>query len=48
MACELLQQLYDVRRVIGPDGSAIERAELDGHYDDGHFPGLRRIASTPR
>jgi len=48
MACELLRQLYDVRRVIGPDGSAIERAELDGHYDDGHFPGLRRIASTPR
>jgi hypothetical protein len=44
MACELLQQSYEVRRVIGPGGSVIERAELDGHYDDGHSPGLRRAA----
>ena len=48
MACELLQQSWDVRRVIGPDGSMIERAELDGHYDNGHFPGLRRAARPPR
>jgi len=34
--------------VIGPGGSVIERAELDGHYDDGHFPGLRRAAGPPR
>jgi len=38
MACELLQQSYEVRRVIGPGGQVIERAELDGHYDNGHFP----------
>ncbi|MGH9344638.1 MAG: hypothetical protein ACRD19_12875 [Terriglobia bacterium] len=30
MACEFLQQSYEVRRVIGPQGSVIERAELDG------------------
>ena len=44
MACELLQQSYEVRRVIGPSGSVIERAELEQHYDDGRFPGLRRVA----
>ena len=42
MACELMQQSRVVRRVIGPDGSMIERAELEAHYDEGHFPGLRR------
>jgi len=40
VACELLAQSYDVRRVLGPSGSSIERAELDGHYDEGRFPGL--------
>ena len=48
MACELLQQSYEVRRVIGPNGVVIERAELDGHYDGGHFPGLRRAAGPHR
>jgi hypothetical protein len=43
MACELLQQSVEVRRVIGPGSTVIDRAELDAHYDDGHFPGLRRI-----
>jgi hypothetical protein len=47
MACELLQQSYEVRRAIGPDGSVIERAELDARYDEGRFPGLRRIAQLP-
>jgi hypothetical protein len=41
MACELMQQSYEVRRAIGPDGSMIERAELEAHYDEGRFPGLR-------
>jgi hypothetical protein len=48
MACELLQQSYAVRRVIGPNGAVIERAELDGHYDDGHLPGLRRTVRPAR
>jgi hypothetical protein len=38
-----LAQSYDVRRVLEPNGTSIERAELDGHYDEGRFPGL-----TPR
>ncbi len=42
MGCELLHQSYDVRRIIEPNGSFIERTELNAHYDDGHFPGLRR------
>jgi hypothetical protein len=46
IACELLHQSYDVRRIIGPHGSFIDRAELDAHYDEGRFPGpgLRRLA----
>ena len=40
VACELLAQSYDVRRVLEPNGTWIERAELDGHYDEGRFPGL--------
>ena len=40
VACELLAQSFDVRRILGPDGTSIERAELDGHYDEGRFPGL--------
>jgi hypothetical protein len=43
-ACELLQQSHEVRRVIEPNGSVIERAELEAHYDEGRFPGLRRAA----
>ncbi len=39
-ACELLAQSYDVRRILEPNGSSIERAELEGHYDEGRFPGL--------
>ena len=40
VACELLAQSYDVRRILEPSGKSIERAELDSHYDEGHFPGL--------
>jgi hypothetical protein len=47
MACELLQQSYEVRRAIGPDGAVIERAEAEAHYDDGRFPGLPRAAQPP-
>jgi hypothetical protein len=47
VACELLAAGYDVRRVIEPSGSFIERAELDEHYDDGHFPGLTRPVYRP-
>lgn len=48
MACELLRQSYEVRRVIGPNDSVIERVELDAHYDEGRFPGLRRVAPPTR
>jgi len=46
MACEFLHRSLEVRRVIGPDSTVIERAELDAHYDGGHFPGVRRIAQS--
>ena len=46
-ACELLAQSCDVRRIIEPNGAFIERQELDAHYDEGHFPGLRRLARAP-
>ncbi len=36
-----LKQLIDVRRVIEPNQSMIERAELDEHYDEDRFPGLQ-------
>jgi hypothetical protein len=45
VACELLSQSCDVRRIVEPNGSFIERAELDKHFDGGRFPGLRRHAS---
>ena len=45
VACELLSQCCDVRRIIEPRGSFIERSELDEHFDGGRFPGLRRHAS---
>jgi len=40
-ACELLAARCDVRRILEPNGRSIERAELDQHYDNGRFPGLR-------
>ena len=46
VACELLSQSCDVRRVIEPNGSFIERGELDEHFDSGRFPGLRRHPSS--
>ena len=42
---ELLQQSHEVLRAIGPDGTRIERDELDAHYDEGRFPGLRRSSA---
>ena len=47
IACELLAQSYDVRRILEPNGSSIERAELDGHYDEGRFAGLRLRKQQP-
>lgn len=46
VACELLNEGCDVRRVIQPNGAFIERGELDAHYDEGRFPGLRRCAAA--
>ena len=46
VACELLEQSYDVRKIIEPNGLFIERAELDAHYDEGRFPGLRRLVTN--
>jgi hypothetical protein len=43
VACELLSQSFDVCRILEPNGRSIERAELDEHYDQGRFPGLRRL-----
>jgi hypothetical protein len=40
VARELLAESYDVHRILDPNGMSIERAELDGHYDEGRFPGL--------
>ena len=36
-----------VDRQLDDPGHSIERAELDGHYDAGHFPGLRLTRSPP-
>jgi hypothetical protein len=47
IAYELLQQSLEVRRAIGPDNAVTERAELDSHYDGGHFAGCRGIAHSP-
>jgi len=41
IACELLAQSFDVRRIIEPNGAFIGRMELEAHYDEGRFPGLR-------
>lgn len=46
-ACELLADGCDVRRILEPNGRTIERTELDAHYDNGHFPGLRLIRTLP-
>jgi len=43
VACELLNQSLDVRRILEPNGQSIERAELNEHYDHGRLPGLRRL-----
>jgi hypothetical protein len=32
-----------VRRILEPNGATIERMELDAHYDEGRFPGLRHL-----
>ena len=49
IACELMDQSYDVRRIIEPHGSFIERPELNEHYDEGRFPGLQRhVGSVKR
>jgi hypothetical protein len=42
VGCELLSQAYDVRRILEPNGMSTERPELDEHFDEGRFPGLRR------
>lgn len=42
-ACELLATGCDVRRILEPTGRSIERTEIDGHYDEGRFPGLRHV-----
>jgi hypothetical protein len=47
VACELLAAGCDVRRVIEPSGSFIERAELNEHYDEGNFPGLMQTTHSP-
>jgi hypothetical protein len=44
LACELLSQSCDVRRIVEPHGTSIERPELNEHFDEGRFPGLRRHA----
>jgi hypothetical protein len=46
MACELLSQSYDVRRILEPNGRSIERTELDQHFDGGRFPGLRSMIGS--
>ncbi len=46
VACELLHQSLDVRRILEPNGRSIERPELDQHFDGGRFPGLRRRVSS--
>ncbi len=46
MACELLSLACDVLRVVEPNGSFIERAELDEYFDGGRFPRLRRHFSS--
>jgi hypothetical protein len=46
-ACELLDQSFDVRRVIEPSGAFIERPELEAHYDKGRFPGLKKPVRNP-
>ena len=40
VAWELLSPSCDVRRIIEPNGSFIERPELDEHFDGGRFPGM--------
>ena len=46
IACELLARSYDIRRILPPTGQAIERAEIEAHYDEGRFPGLRLVGRS--
>ena len=36
-ACELLAKSSDVRRIIEPSGTFIDRADFFFYYDGGHF-----------
>jgi hypothetical protein len=47
VACEPLEQSFDVNRVSGPDNTVVEHAGLDTHDDGGCLPGIRRIALLP-
>jgi hypothetical protein len=47
VACELPSQSCDVRQILEPNGFSIERLELDEHFDEGRFPGLRRDMLVP-
>jgi hypothetical protein len=42
----LLARSCDVRRILAPTGQLIERAEIEAHYDDGRFPGLRLVKGS--
>jgi hypothetical protein len=43
VACELLSQSFDVRRILEPDGRSIERAEINKHYDPSRLPVVRQL-----
>jgi hypothetical protein len=43
VACKLLSQSFDFRRILEPNGRSIDRRELNEHYDYGRCPGLRRL-----
>ena len=45
VACELLSQSCDVRRIIAPNGSSIERPELDEHFTEADFQGCGDMLS---
>jgi hypothetical protein len=36
-ACELHDQSFEVRRIIRPDGTFIERCELDARFEDSGY-----------
>jgi hypothetical protein len=41
VACEFLNRSYEVRRVMGPDGSIVERPELDARNAEWKIPDRR-------